>query len=149
MKVAVPVVNPLGQIAVFPLLLSEQWLAAAQENGFDVPLKKALWISVRPRTTPAERSEISCLAVFIRHSWSKSTTRDEGSRVAVDCSGRERSCPDIYSVSCHGGNMSSNTMSGAGISMVPRGIWCSSMLLTGQMGIVTRHLRFQNRDEGF
>jgi hypothetical protein len=66
MKVTVRVVNlhrlkPLGQIVAFLLLLSVPWLAAAQTNGFDVPLKKrVVWMSVSPSTVPKGRAKLSC-----------------------------------------------------------------------------------------
>jgi hypothetical protein len=68
MKVTVRVVNllsklnPAGQIAILLLLLSMPWLAAAQANGFDVPLKKSVVDFGRSSYYPGGnvRNKLSC-----------------------------------------------------------------------------------------
>jgi hypothetical protein len=68
MKVTVRVVNllsrlnPLGLIAAFLLLLSLPWLAAAQANGFDEPLKKSIVDFGRSSYYPGGnvRNKLSC-----------------------------------------------------------------------------------------
>jgi len=143
-------VSPLGQIAVFLLLLSVLGITAAHRSGFDVPLKKTVVDFGRSPyyLSGKVRNKLSCY-LYPTLMVKEYDEGQKGSRVAVDCSGRERSWPDMYSVSCHGGTCHS-------IPRMERVFqWCQ-----GESGVLQcrrrdkwriaiRHLRFQNRDEDF
>jgi hypothetical protein len=142
--------NPAGQIAILLLfLLSMPWLGAAQANGFDVPVKKSVVDFGRSSYYPGGnvRNKLSCYlySTFMVKEY------DEGQREQSGCRlfrSRKKLPRHVLSLMPRG-NMSSNTLSGVGISKVPGGIWCSSMLPTGQMEDCHSHLRFKNRDEYF
>jgi hypothetical protein len=139
MKVTVRVVNlltkvsSLGQIAAFLLLLSVPWLTAAQGSGFDVPLKKTVVDFGRSRYYPSGkvRNNVSCYLypTLMVKEYDEGQREQSGNRL---CRSRKKLVRHVLSLAPRG-KMSFNTLSGAGISMVPRGIWCSSMLPTGQM----------------
>ena len=95
--------SPLGQIAVFLLLLSVPWLTAAQGSGFDVPLTKTVVGFGRSPYYPCGkvRNKLSCYlySTFMVKEYDEGQREQSGSRLFRS----RKKLARMYSVSCHGG----------------------------------------------